>query len=135
MPDDSSYASIGKLHVEGKTAVPYSKGWSPRLTKVEFEERRLILEPAETTVLEIEGEELYSSPNEEERLRFVLGVERAITEHGAIFLEGGAGYGKSTLVKELIRRELTRNKPSWKYVILGPIGSLIDDVWNSTRAA
>ena len=54
MPDDSSYASIGKLHVEGKTAVPYSKGWSPRLTKVEFEERRLILEPARTTVLDIE---------------------------------------------------------------------------------
>ena len=26
MPDDSSYASIGKLHVEGKTAVPYNKG-------------------------------------------------------------------------------------------------------------
>jgi hypothetical protein len=134
MPDDSTYASIGKLHVEGKTAVPYGKGWSPRLTKVEFEERRLILEPAKTVVLDIEGEELYSSANEEERLRFVIGVEQAIVEHGAIFLEGGAGYGKSTLVKELIRRELARNKPNWKYVILGPIGSLIDDVWKGFNA-
>ena len=77
---------------------------------------------------------MYSSADEEERLRFVIGVEQAIVEHGAIFLEGGAGYGKSTLVKELIRRELARNKRNWKYVILGPIGSLIDDVWKGFNA-
>ena len=138
---DSTFESLGKLHVEGNQKkegkkefkVPSDKNWKFRLTthpmnRFEFD-WGLILPPPITEVLQIEGEELYASPNEDERNRFLIAVEQAIATNGRIFLEGGAGFGKSTLVQMLIRRV-----PDLNYIILCPLGSLIDKVWGGFDA-
>ena len=120
--DDSTFKALGKYHVEPGT-MPTKLWDSAELPNNAFD-WAVILPPPTTTIIPIEGEELYKSPIEEERNRFVCGLQAALDEHGKFFLEGAAGTGKSSYVKALIKRN-----PTVRYVILSPYGSLIEKVW------
>ena len=129
--EDARFSTLGRYHVEmGKMPGKFWDASSPMPVVANFNWER-ILPPPVTTVLHIDGEELWSSDVEEERNRFVIGLVAALNEHGKFFLQGAAGYGKSTYVKLVIKRlELAESE----YVILCPYGSLIDKVWKGFRA-
>ena len=129
--EDARFSTLGRYHVEmGKMPGKFWDASSPMPVVANFNWER-ILPPPVTTVLHIDGEELWSSDVEDERNRFVIGLVAALNEHGKFFLQGAAGYGKSTYVKLVIKRlELAESE----YVILCPYGSLIDKVWKGFRA-
>ena len=128
---DASFSTLGKYHVEmGTMPLKHWDVTSP-LPAVDFDFNTLILPPPMTTVLHIDGEDLWSSSVEEEKNRFLEGLVAALDEHGKFFLEGAAGYGKSTYVKSLVKR---LGLSDTEYVVLCPYGSLINKVWGGFRA-
>ena len=129
--EDATFSTLGRYHVEmGKMPGRWWDASSPMPPVANFN-WELILPPPVTTVLHIDGEELWSSEVEEERNRFVLGLVAALDEHGKFFLEGDAGYGKSTYVKLVIKR---LGLADTEYAILCPYGSLVGKVWKGFRA-
>ena len=137
--EESSFSSLGKYHVEGggeekegddtppSVEMPSTR-WGSKLVSelptgdFDFD---LVIAPPRTTVLHIDGEELWNSDDPNERNRFLDGLIEALNKHGRLFLEGHAGFGKSHYVKMLIDRLKI------EYVILSPYGSLIQKVWKN----
>ena len=79
----TSFKSLGKYHCEvGKMP---KKVWGSTIPVVAFDFKAFVQQRPTTEILEIAGEELYKSPIEEERERFLNGFILALDRYGKLF--------------------------------------------------